>query len=289
MKRAAVACIALCTSIAASPQPVPAPDWAEIAIDDLHFIRAILRENHPGPVDTENPWFRDWYEQGFDEARTLAAQAKNYAGYFFAIQYYMSGFQDGHLGALGDDRLQNPRLERQWAGVILGLEGEHYVVATADSSFERAPPVGARLTRCDSHSASELARNTIEPYFTLWSVPSVRPPHAPFLLVSEGNPFVRRPTRCTFELDGKRITRELEWRKISGEALADRIARALHPASPPIELRRFADNGYWISASSFSGNAPDTVSALQALIDALESNADAIRSSDLGSGLRRIH
>jgi hypothetical protein len=256
-------------------------DWAEIAIDDLHFIRAILRENHPGPKDDVNPWFRDWYEQGFEDALRLAARAEDYPGYFFAIKYYMSGFQDGHLGALGDDRLQDGRLERRWAGVILGIEGEDYVVVSSDASFVPAPPVGARLIGCDERSPGELAEEILEPYFPLWSVRSVRPSHAPFLLVDEGCPFTKRPKRCVFDEDGERTSRELEWREISGEDLGAKIDEGLRPASPPIELRRFAENGYWISVSSFNGNDVETVSALQALLAALETESDAIQTADV--------
>src|SRR5262249_47022857 len=63
----------------------PARDWAQTAVDDLHFIRAVLRENHPGPVDPENPGFLDWYRQGFEKALERARQAKDFAGYFFSI------------------------------------------------------------------------------------------------------------------------------------------------------------------------------------------------------------
>jgi hypothetical protein len=46
------AAVALC--VAMQPRE---RDWAQTAVDDLHFIRAVLRENHPGPADSDNPAF----------------------------------------------------------------------------------------------------------------------------------------------------------------------------------------------------------------------------------------
>jgi hypothetical protein len=48
----------------------------------------------------ENPGFRDWHRGGFEKTLERARRARDFAGYFFAVQYYMAGFRDGHLGAL---------------------------------------------------------------------------------------------------------------------------------------------------------------------------------------------
>jgi hypothetical protein len=82
------AAVMLCIATAAAER-----DWGQTAVDDLHFIRAVVRENHPGPIDSENAALHDWYRRGLD-------QATNFAGYFFSINYYMAGFHHGHLGAL---------------------------------------------------------------------------------------------------------------------------------------------------------------------------------------------
>ncbi|MGE0179702.1 MAG: hypothetical protein AB7O91_07780, partial [Sphingomonas sp.] len=93
MKSFAIAAVALAlTAVPAAATERSGPQWRETTVDDLHFIRATLRENHPGPLDASNPAFRDWYRRGFDEALALAARVDSYAGYFFAIQRYMTGF-----------------------------------------------------------------------------------------------------------------------------------------------------------------------------------------------------
>ena len=68
----------------------PDPSWRELALADLDFIHAQLGEHHPGPVDTLNPWFGEWYERGYEEARRRAESIDSHAGYYFSIQYYMA-------------------------------------------------------------------------------------------------------------------------------------------------------------------------------------------------------
>jgi hypothetical protein len=53
-----------------------AQPWADVAVDDLHFIRAVLRENHPGPLDAENAAFSAWYRGGFEQALALARRSR---------------------------------------------------------------------------------------------------------------------------------------------------------------------------------------------------------------------
>ncbi len=152
----------VCAPVLASPQargPVrPIDAWSDIATDDLHFIRATLRENHPGPADPENPWFRAWYERGFGEALNLARRAQDYAGYYFAIQYFLRGFQDGHLGALSSDPLTDPRLRFKWPGFIVGYQSGRFEVVESE---ERSLSIGATLVSCDGRPANELAGSVL--------------------------------------------------------------------------------------------------------------------------------
>src|SRR5262245_39203388 len=104
---AAAMAIAIVCAVPAGAQNANTRDSAETAVDDLHFIRATLRENHPGPVDRENQVFREWYLSGFPQALDRARRATDFTGYFFAISYYLAGFQDGHLGALTERHLED--------------------------------------------------------------------------------------------------------------------------------------------------------------------------------------
>jgi hypothetical protein len=266
--------------VSAFPQGAETRPWSQVAIDDLHFIRAVLRENHPGPVDTENAWFRDWFETGFTAAIELAARAESYAGYYFSLQYFLNGFQDGHLGALGDDRLRDTKLRRRWPGFLVRWQDGDFVVFAPHDTTPPVP-VGARLVQCDGRSAEVLAEALLRTYVGLWSVRGVRPRLAPYLLIDEGNPFVATPETCSFALDGRAIDHALEWVPIDNETLGSRMAEIDPPTPPRFELRRFGSRGYWISAPSFAGGDSATVAALQALIAEIRSNAETLRVADV--------
>src|SRR6185503_8643955 len=65
----------IAVAAAALAAPAYANPWSELAIEDLHGIHDIIRDNHPGPVDPENPHYRDWMEGGLVKAVARARVA----------------------------------------------------------------------------------------------------------------------------------------------------------------------------------------------------------------------
>jgi hypothetical protein len=253
--------------------------WGDIAIDDLHFIRATLRQNHAGPADKQNPWFRDWYEKGFAEALDLAKQAKDYAGYHFSIQYYMEGFQDGHLGALGEELLKVSQLQFRWPGFVTGYKSDQFIIVESDNSDL---PIGSILISSDKRSAEQLGKTILQKYYGLWSVPGARSAIAPLLFVDTGNPFIQLPDKTTWRVNGKDRTIELEWRSIESKILYEKVRNARKQISPPFEIRRFADStGYWISLPSFSMRSKKVQKGIDTVLTVLKTEGDQIRSSDI--------
>jgi hypothetical protein len=255
--------------------PAPAPDWPAITTDDLHYIRAILRTNHPGAIDSLNPTFREWHERGFEQALTRAARARDYPGYFFSIQFYMNGFQDGHLGALDRDE----RLPYRWPGFTVGYRDGAFVVK--ETTGADGPATGDRLVSCDGRPADEWAQAIIGDYVGLWSVRGARPRYAPYLLVDEGNPFVRPPRECSFESARGSAKYVLDWQPIAFADLNARIDAARTEFQPPFDLREFGNGGWWISLPSFDANSAETVAALTHLIADIETRADTLRAAPL--------
>ena len=275
----------LCFILAAASMPTAARaerspgGWSEAAIDDLHFIRATLRENHPGPVDPTNPAFASWYRDGFERALRLAGQANSYAGYFYAIQAYVVGFQDNHLGALADDRFDaGVRLRRQWPGFILGLANGRFAVARTSPG---GPPLGAVLEECDGRGGDALADEILRPYFPLWSIRGTRPRTAPFLLIDEGNPFVRRPSECRFAAGGHSLAVHLAWVPIDNGALEPMVRAAQGRIAAQTGIRRFGAHGWWIALASFDANEDAASTPLLEVIRTLETRATEFRGADV--------
>jgi hypothetical protein len=253
--------------------------WSEVAVDDLHFIRAVLRENHPGPADTLNPWFRDWYERGFHEALGLAERAMDYPGYYFAIQYYMHGFQDGHLGALGEDLLDNSHLEFRWPGFVVEYHDGEFRIA---ESRERELPVGATLIACDERSPETLGRTLLQTYHGVWSVPGARSDLAPLLFVDAGNPFVEPLERCFWRIGSEPIEVDLAWRTVDVATLRTSVQEARRQVSPRFGVRPFGDGaGYWISLPSFALGSEDVRSGMDSVRAVLKREGTSIRLADV--------
>ncbi len=254
--------------------------WRDRAMADLDFIYAQLGEHHPGPVDTLNPWFRDWYERGYAEARRRAESITDYAGYYFAIQYYMVGFQDGHLGALTEARI-DLELDRRWPGFLVAYDRGAFRVMDTGITDPRQPPAGARLIACDGTSAATLADSILQTYVGLWSVNGVRPRLAPWLLVDEGNPWVRPPDACVFETDDGSSEWQLDWRPVDHDALAALLGAAAATHKPPIRIREVDDAMWWITLSSFNSSDSLVMSAIDSVIRVINARRSELLSADV--------
>jgi hypothetical protein len=259
-------------------------DWAETAVDDLHFIRATLRENHPGPVDTGNPAFQRWYKRGFDLSIARARKARDFAGYFFAINYYMAGFEDGHMGALTErhllDHLAGDRLRRRWPRFTLRYKSGGFVVDQTEGPSRRIPQVGEKLIACDGRLVESWAKEILGGYVGLWDIPGTRASLAPLLLIDEGNPFVKRPVRCRFR--GQKGEREvlLDWQPISGADLRARFTYQEELPEPP-SVQQLEADAYWIRLPSFATGDKKNSTDLKTIEADLRRLAPAIRRARL--------
>jgi hypothetical protein len=254
--------------------------WRDRALMDLDFIYAQLGEHHPGPVDTLNPWFGDWYERGYEAARSRARSITDYAGYYFAIQYYMVGFQDGHLGALGDYRIE-ANLDRGWPGFLVEYDRGTFLVSENGIGDPELPPTGSRLVSCEGVSASAMADSILGAYIGLWSVNGVRPRLAPWLLVDEGNPWVRRPESCVFESDEGRSEWQLDWRPIDHGMLSSMLETAVTARKPPIGIRKFGERGWWITLSSFNSSDSTVMSSINEIVSVINARRAELLTADL--------
>ena len=73
-------------------------DWVSTFREDLQAARRIILESHPGPVDSLNPKFGEWLEAGFEQQMALTESIDSADAYVYAMQKFIGGFRDGHLG-----------------------------------------------------------------------------------------------------------------------------------------------------------------------------------------------
>src|ERR1041385_1727862 len=72
--------------------------WVAMTKGDLQAIHDLLMQNHPGPVDPQNPRYGKWLRAGLEEVSRQAESAASFSDYVRCLQYYTNGFQDGHIG-----------------------------------------------------------------------------------------------------------------------------------------------------------------------------------------------
>ena len=282
-----VAALALAAALAGTgaafaqdgPPPVAAPaDWGQALAEDARAFHDLIADSHPGPVDAENPGFGSLLDSGLRTALDRAETADSYADWYFALQEFSSSFNDGHL-SLGNYQPMGHVWTSQWPGFLTGLEagadGErHRVVFNRDPA---APPVGATLVSCDGRPAATLAGEMAGRAAGRWSLASRRMTYAPTVFIDQTNPYVRRPERCVFAVDGTERSYDLVWRDLPGEVRDEGFAAARSPRhTAPIALRSW-DRGFWVELGGFNGD-PESADGVR--LTALKAEI-AARAADL--------
>jgi hypothetical protein len=268
---------ALAAGISLLAAQLPAErDWGQALRTDALALHGDLAANHPGTVNAEDPEFARRNDAQLRLALRRAEGARDYAAYFFALEAYVATFDDGHLrfGASG-----STPSDRRWPGFLtaFGSDGAQRVV---DREEDSPVPLGARLASCDGRSADLLAEQNVGSTVGRWSLLSQRMASGSWLFVDGGNPYVVRPARCLFEVEGRSREVTLDWRPI---ALGELIGR--HRRFAPEPLRQFgartlADGTRWIALGSFDANPQSEAGrALPPLIAALQADRAGLASA----------
>ena len=71
--------------------------WGQIALMDLKVIQQTIKQHHVGPVDTENPNYKIWLNDGYNESIKMTFAAASFNDYMAIISHYTDGFDDGHI------------------------------------------------------------------------------------------------------------------------------------------------------------------------------------------------
>lgn len=262
--------------LAAAAPAAPDRDWAAALRADAQALHDDVAANHPGPVNAADPGFGARNDRWLGEALARAARVKDYAGYLYAMRAYGAHFDDGHLAFYTD---KGPDLAARWPGFLTAYEadGRQRVRARADD----APvSIGATLIGCDGQGADALAARNIGAFRGRWSLLSTRVGQGWRLFVDTGNPYVTRPARCTFRIDGRLRRVTLAWRPLPDAEYDRRVALLNRGPPEPIGARPFPDGTRWFTLSGFDGDpAGKDAAALVPLIAAMERDRDAIAAA----------
>ncbi|MFA6114433.1 MAG: S41 family peptidase [Sphingomonas sp.] len=252
-------------------------DWSQALRQDAQALHDDAATNHPGPINTLDPDFAKRNDEGLVLALKRAGQVHDFAGYWYAMRAYVASFEDGHMGF--GTTSDAPKFDTKWPGFLTGFDatGAQRVMSRADD----APlPLGARLASCDGMPADSLAAENVGAFEGRWFMASRHVWRGGEVFVDRGNPFIRRPTTCVFEVGGRLEQVSLTWKSIAPEALTPRLAVTSQVIRPPVGARTLADGTRWYSLSDFSGDpASDAGRNLPGVIAGMKANRAALQTA----------
>lgn len=250
-----------------------AEDWSALARQDIEASWQLMLDNHPGPVDPENPGFMETARTAHASALALADQAEDAAGYTYALRSFTAPFRDGHFPMVVD--LED--LPQRWSGLVLAWRNERFVVAHAEEHL--AELAGSELVGCDETPASKLILDRVfrfEP--SKPDQPAYWARQAPLLLLDGGNPFAPPPSTCEFALsNGLYMSVDLEWTEMPERFWA--LSRAARFGERPATgMRTWGKGRYWINLPDFAPDE-DGQQLLRALFEQVRSKRAEIRDA----------
>lgn len=248
------------TSAQAEPTPSSA-HWRALTAMDVEAAHRIILEDHPASAPAVGDTaFRERLASAYALAKRRAGEVTSYDGYVATMA--------GLAVALGDKHIWSRPLytstDVEWPGLLIGRRGDDWIVVDEDKATGGELLKGARLLACNGISADKLAEQRLGGFKIFWPINAQRIQRATWLLIDEGNPFLTRPQRCTFDGPGKPArTVDLSWRAISRTELSQR-RRALTPTygEAGFALRQVGD-GYWIGIEGFNERANPVVDAVR--------------------------
>lgn len=251
-------------------------DWAAVVRTDAKALHDNIAENHPGPVNLLDPNFIDRNDAGLRLALERADIVKDYSGYLAAMRGYAATFNDGHVAV---SRTRYWQEERRWPGFLTtyDLQGRQIVRAREDD----APiALGAELLACDGREASAIGQEIVGDFNGRWFLAATRARKGYQVFLDNGNPFVKRPNRCIFQIRGKRQTITLRWSPMSSAQWTKYAVPLADTKRLTIGQKILDDGTRWYAMSDFDGRmAGRTAKALLPMIAEMKRDRQRIVSS----------
>jgi len=277
---AAVAMAAVSFAAPALAQDAPAapatPEgWRELALSDLAAARDILTVQTPVPFDTDNPTYPAWLEEGYAQAEARAREARDAAGHFYALAFYLNGFNDPHLDVNPVSNLS----AAQWPGFVAASREGGALVVMRDENDPDAPPVGAQILSCEGRTLASLAEERLYPYVLNARLALDRRRAVSRLFLERSIPGAPAPRACRIAVDGAERDITLRWRALPDPAEAYWAAYqdASTGAGAQWGVSEPAPGVTWIGIPTFASGS-ETAPQLEQLIRDINARGDAMRA-----------
>ncbi len=232
---------------------VPVHEWGAKAQMDLQEAHNTMLENHPGPVDKENPGFNAQAEASLQKAMSLALDVENQAGYAAVLLAYTSGFRDGHFGVYANAQ-NSGQAEFNWPGMLPAWRAGQVRISHAEPAEDRF--LGAELLSCDGRNPTDMILENV------FQFSSGKPDQDAYwgryaydLFIDSKNPLIARPELCDFKLaSGEIETHQLDWRPTVKEVFNVYRWKTAYGLRPKTGMEEVRPGEFWINLPDFSPN-----------------------------------
>jgi len=238
--------------------------WKNIFKKDLNAIHTILQENHPGFYDDQNPFFKQWLNNGYQLALNQSQNIVSFADYIYGLRLFVNGFQDGHLRISFD----KSSLCTEWPGFCISYQKRKFIVVYSEKSDI---PLDAKLITCDGELPTRWLEKNAYPYIDSRSLEASFIINTPYLSLWEGTSFVAKPKIYTFKINDEIREKHIEWKKIN---LNDYFSKFPKKVNKNFEIIELEANQAWIRIPTFYPQTQKEEDDLKSLISSMSKLQD---------------
>jgi len=258
--------------------PLQSPVWQKIYEKDLEAVCKTLQEDHPGFYDAENPEFKTWLVDGYQQALALSDKVDGFENYLYGLYFFVNGFKDNHLRIEAD----TSQLPSEWPGFSIGYQpgfrtghewATYSTVEEQDEAFvvtvseRESVPVGAQLISCDGINPRAWLEKYICPFVDSRNLDASWTQAARYLTWWRGSSFVAKPKVYGFSYKGKEWQEKPEWHNISVTEYHAQVDRKNAPTVASI--KKVGPSCVWVALPSFYPQSDAEREALENVIDAI--------------------
>ncbi len=249
-----------------SDQSMTDTAWQTLTRADVDAAYRLLKNTHPAALpEVNDPVFVAALERAHDQALIRAKAVRTMDGYTATLREFANSMGDGHISS-------NPQFSNdiiRWAGVIAARRGGKWFVASENKDLVGGELTGAEIVSCDGEPIADVARRVMR-FRVAAGSEAGQVIRGGRLLLDDGNPFLRRPSFCSFNHNGSIRSIKLKWQRTNSQELNKSYWKPAY-GSAGFGVRRVG-SGYWIGLESLDPNA-------DAVIEEVKKSEAAIRSA----------
>jgi hypothetical protein len=229
----------------------PQSTWSLLTSQALTDIHDELANNHPGAIDSQNPQFKIWLEEGYKTGLLYSKQISNFSGLKTELLKYINGFQDGHI-------FLNFKIDEKnvsWAGIILRSSTQAPKIQYIDHTFSYTGlKTGDELIACDGKSPEEIFRTNILPVKGIKGLNASYRKLVPFLFVDDASVGSKSFQICIFSNHGIQKQIKIQYKNQSRYLVSEKLNEESGPVNHSFGINKINSSTAWISFPSLGAS-----------------------------------